>query len=108
RHVRQPGEHLLEDVERIGELAESAGALGGAPPVADRLAPGLGTRVMMGEKRRELVEAIVVMALDRAADRFVQRLALVGEQAFVADLLRQHVRETMAAPRALARWPDQT
>ena len=36
------------------------------------------------------------------------RLALVREKTFVADLLSQHVRETVAGPRALARRRDQT
>ena len=90
--------------KRVGELAERAGPIGGAPAVVHGFAPRLRATEVVREQRRLFVEALGVMPLDRAADRIVQRLALVGEEAFVADLLRQHVREAIAEPRLSLVW----
>ena len=101
--MRQPLEHLIERVQRIGELAERDGPLRGAPAEVDRCRPLFRAPEVMREQRRPLVEPLGVMSRERAPDRAVQRLALVADEAVVADLLRQRVREPIAESRA-PRW----
>jgi hypothetical protein len=100
--VRKPLENLFERVKGIGKLTEPAGPIGGAPAVVDRFTPRFRATVVAGQERGLFVETLRMMSLDCPADRFMKGFALVGEKALVADLLRQHVCETVAGSRALA------
>ena len=70
----EPLQQLFERVERIRELTEAGGTLGGAPAVVDGVTPRFRATVMMREQRRLLVEPLGVVPLDRPADRLVKDL----------------------------------
>ena len=94
-----PLEHPIERCQRIGELTQRDGPLGGAPAEADRRRPVFGQREMVGEQRRVFVHPIDVRGRERAADGPVKHFALVPDEAVVTDLLRQRVREAIADRR---------
>ena len=95
-----PLEHLIQRRQRIGELAERDGALRRATTETDRGRPVFGAPEMMREQRRPFVHAIRVRGRERAPDRPVERLPLVPDEAVVADLLGQRVRESIADRRS--------
>ena len=108
RGAGRPLEHLIERRERIGELAERDRALGGPAAEPDGGGPVFRAPEVMREERRAVVHPVGVRGLQRASDRPVEHLALVSDQAVVADLLREGVRETIADRRS-GRGPlDQT